>query len=293
MDEYLAERFEAHRAHLIAVAYRMLGSLAEAEDAVQEAWLRLARVDQDSIDNLGGWLTTAVSRVCLDLLRSRRSRREDSFEEQLPDPMVVLDDGTEPEQQAVLADSIGMALLVVLDSLNPAERLAFVLHDMFAMPFDQIAPILGKSSAATKMIASRARRRVQGGTPRLDADLPRQRRAVAAFLAAARDGSFDALLSLLDPDVVLRADSGVGGIQIMRGAPVVAGLLDTFHQFANRYDVVPALVNGVAGLLSTAGGSPMSVIAFTVADDRITGIDLLADPTRLAALPLPTTHPSR
>ncbi|PXX64044.1 RNA polymerase ECF family sigma subunit [Nocardia tenerifensis] len=287
MDEYLADRFEEHRAHLIAVAYRMLGSLAEAEDAVQEAWLRLARTDQDGIDNLGGWLTTAVSRVCLDLLRSRRARREDSFEEQLPDPVVRLDDGTDPEQQAVLADSVGLALLVVLDSLNPAERLAFVLHDMFAMPFDQIAPILGKSSGAAKMIASRARRRVQGETPRLDPDLPRQRRAVAAFLAAARDGSFDALLSILDPDVMLRSDSGVGGVQIIRGATAVAGLLDTFHKFAIMYDITPAVVNGVAGLLNTADGRPMSIIAFTVADDKITAIDLLADPARLAALPLP------
>ncbi|MFI6045580.1 sigma-70 family RNA polymerase sigma factor [Nocardia sp. NPDC051321] len=287
MDEYLADRFETHRAHLVAVAYRMLGSLTEAEDAVQESWLRLARTDQDGIDNLGGWLTTAVSRVCLDVLRSRRARREDSFEEQLPDPVVRLDDGTDPEQQAMLADSVGIALLVVLDSLNPGERLAFVLHDMFALPFDQIAPILGKTPGAAKMMASRARRRVQGGAPPLDPDLPRQRRAVAAFLAAARDGSFDALLSLLDPDVVLRADAGAGGIQIIRGASAVAGLLDTFHQFANRYDVAHAVVNGVAGLLSTADGAPMSVIAFSVADDKITAIDLLADPARLAALPLP------
>lgn len=288
MDEYLADRFETHRAHLVAVAYRMLGSAAEAEDAVQEAWLRLARTDADGIDNLGGWLTTAVSRVCLDVLRSRRARREDSFGEQLPDPVVRLDDGTDPEQQALLADSVGIALLVVLESLNPAERLAFVLHDMFALPYDQIAPILGKTPGAAKMIASRARRRVQGGTPRLDPDLPRQRRAVAAFLAAARGGSFDDLLSLLDPDVVLRADAGVGGIQIIRGASAVAGLLDTFHRFANRYDVTHAVVNGVAGLLSTADGNPMSVIAFSVADDKITAIDLLADRTRLAALPLPT-----
>ncbi|MFB8274377.1 sigma-70 family RNA polymerase sigma factor [Nocardia colli] len=288
MDEYLADRFETHRAHLVAVAYRMLGSPAEAEDAVQEAWLRLARTDTEGIDNLGGWLTTTVSRVCLDVLRSRRARREDSFEEQLPDPVVRLDDGTDPEQQALLADSVGIALLVVLESLNPAERLAFVLHDMFALPYDQIAPILGKTPGAAKMIASRARRRVQGGTPRLDPDLPRQRRAVTAFLAAARDGDFDALLSLLDPDVVLRADAGVGGIQVIRGASAVAGLLDTFHRFANQYDVMHAVVNGVAGLLSTADGSPMSVIAFSVADDKITAIDLLADRTRLATLPLPT-----
>ncbi|MFC9439101.1 sigma-70 family RNA polymerase sigma factor [Nocardia sp. NPDC057030] len=288
MDEYLADRFEAHRAHLVAVAYRMLGSPAEAEDAVQEAWLRLARTDADGIDNLGGWLTTAVSRVCLDVLRSRRARREDSLDQQLPDPVVRLDDGTDPEQQALLADSVGIALLVVLESLNPAERLAFVLHDMFALPYDQIAPILGKTPGAAKMIASRARRRVQGGAPRLDPDLPRQRRAVTAFLAAARDGSFDDLLSLLDPDVVLRADAGTGGIQIIRGASAVAGLLDTFHRFANQYDVTHAVVNGVAGLLSTADGRPMSVIAFSVADDKITAIDLLADTTRLAALPLPT-----
>ncbi|WP_425298177.1 sigma-70 family RNA polymerase sigma factor [Nocardia brasiliensis] len=290
VDEHLADRFEAHRAHLTAVAYRMLGSLTEADDAVQEAWLRLARVNPAEIGNLGGWLTTAVSRVCLDMLRSRRIRREDSFEERLPDPVVRLDDGADPEQQAVLADSVGLALLVVLDSLNPAERLAFVLHDMFALPFDQIGPILGKSSAAAKTIASRARRRVQAGAPRLDPDLPRQRRAVAAFLSAAREGSFDALLTLLDPDVVLRADSGSGGLQIIRGASAVAGLLDTFHTFANRYAVAPAIVNGVAGLLSTVDGAPKSVLAFTVADDRITAIDLIAHPERLATLPLPTNH---
>lgn len=288
MDEYLADRFETHRAHLVAVAYRMLGSPAEAEDAVQEAWLRLARTDTDGIDNLGGWLTTTVSRVCLDVLRSRRARREDSFEEQLPDPVVRLDDGTDPEQQALLADSVGIALLVVLESLNPAERLAFVLHDMFALPYDQIAPILGKTPGAAKMIASRARRRVQGGTPRLDPDRRRQRRAVTAFLAAARDGDFDALLSLLDPDVVLRVDAGAGGMQVIRGASAVAGLLGTFHRFANQYDATPAVVNGVAGLLSTSDGTPMSVVAFSVADDKITAIDLLADRTRLAALPLPT-----
>ncbi|WP_454196097.1 sigma-70 family RNA polymerase sigma factor [Nocardia sp. Marseille-Q1738] len=292
MDEhdYLAERFEAQRGHLTAVAYRMLGSLTEAEDAVQESWLRLARTEPAAIENFGGWLTTTVGRVCLDTLRGRKSRREESFEARLPDPVVLLDDGCGPEQQAVLADSVGMALLVVLDSLNPAERVAFVLHDMFALPFDQIAPILDRSPAATKMLASRARRRVRGHTLPGAPDLPRQRRVVDAFLSAARGGNFDALLAILDPEVVLRADAGE--LRVLTGATAVAGMLDTFHRFATTYDATPALVNGHAGLLNTFEGAPRSIIAFTVADDRIIALDLLSDPDRLARLPLPAV-PSR
>ncbi|MFD0364498.1 sigma-70 family RNA polymerase sigma factor [Nocardia sp. GCM10030253] len=289
MNEHvlLADRFEAHRAHLTAVAYRMLGSLAEAEDAVQEAWLRLDRVDPADIDNLGGWLTTAVSRVCLDMLRARKSRREDAFEAHLPDPVVAPDDGTQPERQAVLADSVGMALLVVLDSLNPAERVTFVLHDMFALPFDQIAPVVGKSAAAAKMIASRARRRVQGRTPQPDRDLPRQRRLVDAFLTAARGGEFESLLAILDPDVVLRADAGAllpGGMRMLRGAAAVAGQLDVFQRAANAFASHPVLVNGFAGLLNTDGEKTISLIAFTTSDGKITAIDLLSDPTRLPHL---------
>ncbi|WP_330249382.1 sigma-70 family RNA polymerase sigma factor [Nocardia sp. NBC_00565] len=286
MDEhdFLAGRFVAHRAHLIAVAYRMLGSLSEAEDAVQEAWLRLSRVDTAEIDNLGGWLTTTVGRVCLDMLRSRKMRREEVFEAHLPDPIVTTEDGTQPEQQAVLADSVGLALLVVLDSLNPAERVTFVLHDMFAVPFDQIGPIIGKSAAAAKMMASRARRRVQGRTPRPDRDLPRQRRVVDAFLAAARGGEFEALLAILDPDVVLRADAGAllpGGMQVLHGAAAVAGRLDTFRRAANATVSQPVLINGLAGLLNTIDGRTVSLLAFTIVDNKIAAIDLLSDPARL------------
>ncbi|WP_040693268.1 sigma-70 family RNA polymerase sigma factor [Nocardia vinacea] len=280
-NDSLADRFVAHRAHLVALAYRMLGSLSEADDAVQEAWLRLSRVDTAEIDNLGGWLTTTVGRVCLDMLRSRKSRREEAY---LPDPIVTADDASQPEQQAVLVDSVGLALLVVLDSLNPAERVTFVLHDMFAVPFDQIGPIIGRSAAAAKMMASRARRRVQGRAPRPDRDLPRQRRVVEAFLAAARGGEFDALLAVLDPDVVLRADAGTrfpGGMRVLRGAATVAGQLDAFQRAANAFASHPVLVNGAAGLLNTAEGRTVSLIAFTIVDDKIAAIDLLSDPARL------------
>ncbi|WP_433732971.1 sigma-70 family RNA polymerase sigma factor [Nocardia sp. CA-129566] len=288
MDENdLADRFEAHRPHLIAVAYRMLGSLSEAEDAVQEGWLRLSRADTGEIDNLGGWLTTTVGRICLDILRSRKIRREEVFEARLPDPIITADDGTQPEQQAVLSDSVGLALLVVLDSLNPAERVTFVLHDMFAVPFDQIGPIIGKSAAAAKMMASRARRRVQGQAPRPDKDLPRQRKVVDAFLAAARGGEFEALLTILDPDVVLRADAGAlfPGMRILHGATAVAGQLDTFHRAANATISHPVLVNGHPALLNTINGTPISLLAFTITNNKITTIDLLSDPTRL---PQPT-----
>ncbi|MBB6348154.1 RNA polymerase sigma factor SigJ [Nonomuraea muscovyensis] len=287
-SDYLADRFEAHRSHLKAVAYRMLGSLAEADDAVQEAWLRLSRTDTSDVTNLGGWLTTVVGRVCLDMLRSRTSRREGSFEEHLPDPVVSPADGADPEQQALIADSVGLALLVVLESLAPAERLAFVLHDMFGVPFEEIAPIVGRTPAAARKMASRARTRVRGAAPAPDPDLARQRQAVDAFLAAARDGDFHALVAILDPDVVLRADRGAVGAGLVRvnGVAAVAGMLDTFHRFATAYAVHPALVNGMAGFVSAADGQPMSVLSFTVADGRIAAIDILSDPGRLAGLDL-------
>ncbi|MFI6956329.1 sigma-70 family RNA polymerase sigma factor [Nocardia sp. NPDC050408] len=279
-DNSLADRFVAYRAHLSAVAYRMLGSLSEADDAVQEAWLRLSRVDTAEIDNLGGWLTTTVGRVCLDMLRSRKSRSQEAY---LPDPIVTTDAATQPEHQAVLADSVGLALQIVLDSLNPAERVSFVLHDMFGVPFDQIGPIIGKSAAAAKMMASRARRRVQNQAPRADRDLPRQRRVVEAFLAAARGGEFDALLAILDPDVVLRADAGARfpGMRVLHGAATVAGQLDAFQRAANTFASQHVLVNGAPGLLNTAKDRTVSLIAFTIVDDKIAAIDLLSDPARL------------
>ena len=288
MDErdFLARRFEDHRTHLKAVAYRMLGSLAEADDAVQEAWLRLARTEADEIDNLGGWLTTVVGRVCLDMLRSRRSRGEEPLESRLPDP-IVSEEGADPEQQALMADSVGLALLVVLEALNPAERLAFVLHDMFAMPYEQIALIVDRTPQTAKKLASQARRRVQGVAPGPDPDLPRQRRVVDAFLTAARGGDFDELLQLLDPDVVLRADAGEA-MRVIRGAAAVAGQAETFQRMATLCTVHPVVVNGGTGLVNTVEGAPFSVIGFTVAGDRITAIEILSDPARLARLDLPT-----
>ncbi|HZY29159.1 MAG TPA: sigma-70 family RNA polymerase sigma factor [Jiangellaceae bacterium] len=285
MDEHvwLAERFEENRTHLRAVAYRMLGSLSEADDAVQESWLRLSRSDTSGVENLGGFLTTVVARVCLDMLRSRRSRREEPLDLHLPEPVVSGADGTDPEHQALLADSVGPALLVVLDTLAPAERLAFVLHDMFAVPFDQIAPIVGRSPDAARQLASRARRRVHGATVP-DADLTRQRTVVDAFLAASRDGDFDALLALLDPDVVLRADHAavqVGASKEVHGAAAVAAT------FAGRARAArPALVNGVAGAVWAPGGRPRIVFDFTMSDGKIVAIELLADPERLRRLDL-------
>ncbi|WP_203919359.1 sigma-70 family RNA polymerase sigma factor [Rugosimonospora africana] len=278
--EWLAGRFETHRGRLRAVAYRMLGSFSEADDAVQEAWLRLNRSDARAVeDNLGGWLTTVVARICLDMLRSRRSRREEPLEVRLPDPVVGRPDGTDPEHQALLADAVGLALLVVLDTLGPAERLAFVLHDMFAVPFEEIAPIVDRSPAATRQLASRARRRVHGSAPVPDADLPRQRAVVDAFLAAARDGQFDALIAVLDPEVVLRADTGAGTTARFRGARAVA---EQAASFAARAELArPALVNGCAGLVVEAGDRPVAVLSFAVRDGRIAGIDILADPVRL------------
>jgi RNA polymerase sigma factor (sigma-70 family) len=283
-NEVLAERFEAHRSHLCAVAYRMLGSVSEADDAVQEAWLRLSRIDSATVDNLGGWLTTVVGRVCLDMLRSRNNRREEPFTVHVPDP-VVSEESHDPEHQALLADSVGLALLVVLETLTPAERLAFVLHDMFAVPFDQIAPVVGRSPDAARQLASRARRRVQGGATAPDADLRRQREVVDAFFAAARDGDFEALLAVLDPDVVLRDDRGLAmaGSRELRGARTVATEAATWR--GARW-AQPAMVNGAAGAVIAAGAKVYSVMGFTVAGGRITTIDVLADPDRLDRLDL-------
>ncbi|MDH6137616.1 RNA polymerase sigma factor (sigma-70 family) [Kitasatospora sp. MAA4] len=286
-DEFLAARFEENRRNLRAVAYRMLGSLSEADDAVQEAWLRLSRSDTSEVHNLGGWLTTVVGRVCLDMLRTRRSRREEPMDVHVPDPIVSGEHGGDPEQEALLADSVGLALLVVLESLPPAERLAFVLHDMFAVPFDEIAPIVDRTPAAARQLASRARHRVQGAaTP--DADLARQREVVDAFLAASRGGDFEALVAVLDPDVVLRADAGAGltggGSRLVRGAPAVAEQALTFSRFAPF--ARPALVNGLPGLVTAPGGQPFSVLGFTVVGGRIVELNLLADPERLSGLDL-------
>lgn len=284
----LAVEFDVHRPHLKAVAYRMLGSLTDAEDAVQETWVRLARSKTDDIDNLGGWLTTVTGRVCLDMLRVRKARREEALDGHIPDPVVSREDASDPEQRALLADAVGLALLVVLESLTPAERLAFVLHDMFGLPFEQIAPIVDRTEVATKKLASRARRRVRGATPSPDADLSGQRQVVDAFLSAARGGALDPLLAILDPDVVLRADGGVaaGGTKTIRGIASVAGLLATFQRMATTTVTHPVLVNGTAGLLSTIDEKPFSIVGFTIADGRIAAIDILSDPDRLAALDL-------
>ena len=290
MDErdLLADRFEANRTHLRAVAYRMLGSVSEADDAVQEAWLRLSRrSDPDDLDNLRAWLTTVVARVCLDMLRSRRSRREEPLDTRIPEPIVSREDGMEPEHEALLADSVGLALLVVLETLNPAERLAFVLHDMFAVPFDEIAPIVDRSPAAARQLASRARRRVRGAAPEPDVDLTRQREVVDAFLAAAREGDLEALVAVLDPDVLLRADRGAlrpGAPTELRGAREVATGALGFARLAPF--ARPALVNGAAGLVVSRRGRPFAVAGFTVARGRIAEIDVLADPKRLRELDL-------
>jgi RNA polymerase sigma factor (sigma-70 family) len=287
-NEWLAERFEEHRTHLRAVAYRMLGSLSEADDAVQEAWLRLSRSDTSAIENLGGWLTTVVARVSLNVLRSRKGRREEPLGEvHVPDPVISPQDGLDPEHEALLADSVGLALLVVLETLSPAERLAFVLHDMFAVPFDEIAPMVQRSPAAARQLASRARRRVQGEVPIPDPDLARQRRVVDAFFAAARDGDFEALVAVLHPDVVLRADGGVTRPDVsalVHGARAVAAQAMTFAHLSPF--VRPALVNGAAGVVVAPHGRPFSVMGFTVTDGRIVAIDAIADPTRLSELDL-------
>lgn len=286
-QELLADRFETHRSHLKAVAYRMLGSVSEADDAVQEAWLRLSRADTSDVTNLAGWLTTVVSRVCLDMLRSRTTRREVPFEPHLPDPVVRGFDGDDPEYEVLMADSVGLALLVVLEALRPAERLAFVLHDMFAMPFEEIGPILDRSPSAAKQLASRARRRVQGA-PVPDPDLVRQRQVVDAFLTAARGGDLAALVAVLHPDVVLRADRGpvpAGGFSEFRGAAAVAGQAMLFRDTSHTQHRVR--VNGGIGILSTAAGVPRSLLCFTVADGRIVAIDVLADPERLRRIQPP------
>jgi RNA polymerase sigma-70 factor (ECF subfamily) len=287
--DWIAERFEDHRAHLRAVAYRMLGSASEAEDAVQEAWLRLSRTDAAAVDNLGGWLTTVVGRVCLDMLRARRARREDYVGTWLPEPLVAPDDHTaDPAEQALVADSVGLALLVVLEALTPAERIAFVLHDMFAVPFEEIAPIVGRSPAATRQLASRARRRVRGGAPAPDADIAQQRRAVAAFLAAARAGDFEALLEVLDPDVVFRIDAGPGA---ERARPPVVGAAAVARQvLARGARFAPlgrlALVNGAAGIVVGAPDRPAAVAGLTVSGGRIAAIDLIVDRAKLRAIAL-------
>jgi RNA polymerase sigma-70 factor (ECF subfamily) len=282
--EWLAEHFEEHRTHLRAVAYRMLGSLSDAEDAVQEAWLRLSRSDAGKIENLGGWLTTVVARVSLNMLRSRATHREEPLGVRIPDPIVDPADGTDPEHEALLADSVGLALMIVLETLSPSERLALVLHDMFAVPFDEIAPIVERSPEATRQLASRARRRVRGERAVPDPDLDRQREVVEAFHAAAREGDFDALVAVLDPDVVLRADFGGGVTQELRGAEVVAGQARAF----SRLDLVvhPALINGAVGAVTTRDGRPFSVAAVTVVDGKILELDFVSDPARLAQLDL-------
>jgi RNA polymerase sigma factor (sigma-70 family) len=287
--DFLSERFEEHRAHLKAVAYRMLGSLTEADDAVQDAWLRLARSETGEIGNLGGWLTTVVGRVCLDMLRSRTQRRETSLDSRLPDP-IVTEHVADPEHEVLVADSVGLALLVVLESLTPAERLAFVLHDMFGLPFEEIAAIIDRTPVAARKLASRARRRVKGATPAPDPDPIAQRRVVDAFLAAARSGDFEALVAVLDPDVVLRADDGKGlpaGMRVLRGREAVAGQAATFQRMAALSTGRPVLVNGTAGMVNTVGGELFSVMSFTVTGERITAIEILSDPERLAVLELP------
>ena len=283
-QDWLAERFEEHRTRLRAVAYRMLGSLAQADDAVQEAWLRLSRSDASEIENLGGWLTTVVARVALNMLRSRTTRREEPLGVRIPDPIVGPANGTDPEHEALLADSVGLALLVVLETLSPAERLAFVLHDMFAVPFDEISSILDRSPQATRQLASRARRRVQGERTVPDPDLDRQREVVDAFLAASREGDFDALVAVLHPDVVSRADFGGGSRREVRGAEAVAAQAQMYSHLG--LVVHPALINGAVGAVSMRDGRPFSVGAITVRDGKIVEMDFLADPERLARLDL-------
>jgi RNA polymerase sigma factor (sigma-70 family) len=286
-QDWLAERFETNRAYLRGIAFRMLGSLTEADDAVQESWIRLSRTDTSDVDNLRAWLTTVVGRVCLNMLRSRKTRGEASLETHLPDPIVSPKEGLDPEQEALLGDAVGLAMLVVLDALAPAERIAFVLHDVFALPFDEIAPIVSRTPAAARQLASRARRRVQGA-PVPDVDLAGQWAVVDAFLAAARGGDFERLLAVLDPDVVVRSDGGSARpdlISLVRGAQAVAEQAMSFRRFAETATRV--LVNGIPGGIAWApDGSPFSVLAMTVMGGRIVAIDVLADPDRLAQLDL-------
>jgi RNA polymerase sigma-70 factor, ECF subfamily len=287
-QDFLAERFEAQRGQLHAVAYRMLGSTAEADDAVQEAWLRLSRSDAGEIDNLGGWLTTVVARISLNMLRSRKTRGEQPIDEvHLPDPVLGRIDDADPESEAVLADSVGLAMLVVLETLTPPERLAFVLHDMFAVPFDDIAEVLDRSPEATRQLASRARRRVQGDPAGVrETDRARQREVVEAFLAASRGGNFDDLVSLLDPDIVLRVDGGSAEVsKIVRGAIEVASQARMYAQVAPMARL--ALVNGLPGAVTIVNGRIVAVGSLTVRDGRIVAMDILADPERLARLEVP------
>jgi RNA polymerase sigma-70 factor, ECF subfamily len=283
--DWLATRFEDERPQLRRIAYRMLGTVDEADDAVQEAWIRLSRTDESSVQNLGAWLTTVVSRVCLDMLRSRRSRREEFVGSWMPEPIVTLDDRPSPEDEALIADGVGLALYVVLETLSPAERLAFVLHDMFAMPFDEVAAIVGRSPEATRQLASRARRRVQGAKPEPDVKLSEQQRVVDAFFAAARNGDFDALLELLDPEVTLRVDAGPGSP--LAREPVVGR--DAVITEAERWSAMapygrPAIVNGAAGAVIGRPGRPFAVLGITVADGRITALDFVVDPAKLARI---------
>jgi RNA polymerase sigma-70 factor (ECF subfamily) len=283
----LADRFEVHRSHLQAVAYRMLGSLSDAEDAVQEAWLRLQRVSADGVDNLAGWLTTVVARVCLDMLRSRASRREELVGQRLPDGIRDPDQGDDPEQEAILADSVGRALLVVLDRLAPAERIAFVLHDMFAVPFEEIAPIVGRSSVATKKLASRARHRVRGTPAASGAELAARRHVVEAFLAASRAGDVDAVLAVLAPDVVRRADRAAlppGRATEVRGARAVAGEIAAFGSNARLAE--PALIDGAVGVVIAPRGRLLLALTVTIERDKVVGYELIADPARLHQLDL-------
>jgi RNA polymerase sigma-70 factor (ECF subfamily) len=286
--DFLAERFEEERPQLRRIAYRMLGTVEEADDAVQESWIRLSRSDESSVENLGAWLTTVVSRVCLDLLRARRSRREEYVGSWMPEPIVSIDDHPSPEDEALIADGVGLALYVVLETLSPAERLSFVLHDMFAMPFDEIAAIVGRSPEATRQLASRARRRVQGARPEPDVGLSAQRRVVDAFLAAAREGDFDALLELLDPEVVLRVDAGPGST--LARPPIVGA--EAVIAEAQRWNAMaplsrPAIVNGAAGAVVGRPGRPFAVLGFTVANGRITALDFVVDPAKLARVTIP------
>ena len=282
--DYLAERFEEHRTRLRSVAYRMLGSVSDVDDAVQEAWLRLSRADTAGIDNLGGWLTTVVARVCLDMLRSRQSRREEPFTPQAPEPVATDTRGSSPEHEAVLADSVGLALLVVLDRLTPAERLAFVLHDMFAVPFEEIAPIVGRSAEAARQLASRARRRVRGGGAP-DPDLARQREVVDAFMTALRAGDFEGLLAVLDPDLVVRADMS-GTPTEVRGAAVWAKGAVSYGHLARLTQ--PALVDGTIGVVVAPQGRLVRALRFTIVDTKITEIEVIGNPGRLGELDVET-----
>jgi RNA polymerase sigma factor (sigma-70 family) len=285
VTDQLADRFEEHRSRLRAVAYRLLGSLSEADDAVQDTWLRLSRTDADEIDNLGAWLTTVVARVSLNMLRSRSTRREEPLDDlRMPDPIIDRADGIDPEHEALLADAVGLALLVVLETLSPPERLAFVLHDMFAVPFDEIGSIVDRSPDAARQLASRARRRVRGAAPDPDADPAAEREVVDAFLVAAREGDFDALLAVLDPDIVLRADLGPGVFQEVRGAAKVGRRAVAYHSMG--LDLRRALVNGGAGGVSLRDGKPFAVMGITIRGGRIVEMNILSDPERLARLDL-------